>query len=170
MNAMTKLVSRRVANLVGFLACASAYAYALYAQFVLLLDPCPLCLFQRFAIIALGLIFLVAMLHNSQKTGARIYSVLLGIAALIGVVIAGRHIWIQSLPPGSVPSCGAGLSYLFDIMPVFDVIKKVFSGSGECQHVDTLFGISWPWWTAMLMTALGVWGVSMNWSKKSASS
>jgi len=62
-----------------------------------------------------------------------------------------------------VEACGPSLSYLFDIMSVFDVIKKVFSGSGECQHVDELLGISWPWWTAAAFVILGAWGVGMNW-------
>lgn len=160
---MPKFLTRRFANLIGFLVCCALIAYALYAQYVLFLDPCPLCIFQRFAIVGLGLVFLLAALHNPQTRGAKIYAVLLGLVALIGILVAARHIWIQSLPPGAVPSCGAGLSYMFDIMPVFDVIKKVFLGSGECQHIDTLLGISWPWWTAMAMTGLGAWGTVTNW-------
>src|SRR5712671_5841646 len=160
---MISLLTRRSANTLGFLACCGLMAYALYAQYVLLLDPCPLCLFQRFAVIGLGLVFLAAALHNPNRTGARIYAALLLLVAICGVATAARHIWIQSLPPGAVPACGAGLSYLFDIMPVFDVIKKVFSGSGECQHVDALLRVSWPWWTATSMTVLGAWGVATNW-------
>ncbi len=160
---MRNFVTRRVSNAVGFLVCCVLMAFALYAQYVLLLDPCNMCSFQRFAFVALGIVFLAATFHNPNQIGARVYAVLLGVVALIGIGIASRHIWIQAQPPGSVPSCGAGLSYMFEIMPVFDVIKKVFLGSGECQHIDTLFGISWPWWTATAMTGLGAWGVVTNW-------
>jgi protein dithiol:quinone oxidoreductase len=155
--------TRRLANLLGFLACSGLIGYAFFAQYVQLLEPCPLCWFQRIAFFALGIVFLLAALHNPKQRGARVYAVLLAIAALIGLAIAARHIWIQSLPPGSVPSCGASVGYLFEIMPAFDVIKKVFSGSGECQHIDSLFGVAWPWWTAIMMTALGGWGVVTNW-------
>ena len=137
-------------------------AYALYAQYVLLLEPCPLCLFQRFAVIGLGVVFLFAALHNPDRTGARAYGALLAIVALAGIAVAARHIWVQAQPPGSIASCGPSLSYLFDIMSVFEVVKKVFTGSGECQHIDAIFGISWPWWTGGAMAGLGIFGVLAN--------
>jgi protein dithiol:quinone oxidoreductase len=160
---MPTYLTRRIANFAGFLSCAALIGYALYAQYVLLLEPCSLCLFQRFAVLGLGVVFLLAALHNPKQFGAHVYASLLVLVALCGVFIAGWHIWIQAQPPGSVPSCGASLGYLFEIMSVVDVIKKVFSGSGECQHVDTLLGISWPWWTAVAMTGLGAWGALTNW-------
>ena len=160
---MANFLTRRVANGIGFLVCCSLMAYALYAQYVQLLDPCPLCTFQRFAVIAMGVVFLLATLHNPKQIGARVYAVLVVVVALIGIGISAKHIWIQAQPPGSIPSCGAGLSYLFDIMPVFGVIKKVLSGSGECQHADKILGISWPWWTAAAMAGLGTWGAVTNW-------
>ena len=160
---MALLTSRRAQNAAGFLACAAMIGYALYAQYVEGLNPCPLCWFQRVEIFALGVVFLLAAVHNPRKVGSRIYAMLLAVAALTAVSTAARHLWIQSLPPGSVPSCGASVDYLFEIMPVFDVIKKVLSGSGECQHVDTLLGLSWPWWTLISTTVLGIWGVAINW-------
>jgi disulfide bond formation protein DsbB len=163
---MFKLPSGRIANLIGFVCCAGMIAYALFAQYVLLLDPCPLCLFQRFAVIGLGLVFLVATIHDPKSGGQRVYAVLLSIAALIGIGIAVQHLWIQAQPPGSVPSCGASLGYLFEIMSVVDVIKKVFSGSGECAKVDVMLGLSWPWWTIIAMTVLGTWGVVTNWLRR----
>jgi disulfide bond formation protein DsbB len=153
-----------MANTIGFLTCAGLIAYALYAQYVLLLDPCPLCLFQRFAVIGLGIAFLLATLHNPKQSGARFYAVLIVLVAIGGIAISARHIWIQSQPPGSVAACGASLDYLFDIMSFTDVIKKVFSGSGECAKIDwTLLGLSMPWWTAFAMTGLGAWGALTNW-------
>jgi len=164
---MPKFLTRRLANLFGFLACSVLIGYAFFAQYVQLLEPCPLCWFQRIAFFVLGVVFLLAAIHDPKQWGSRVYSVLIVIASLVGIAIAARHIWIQSLPPGSVPSCGASVGYLFEIMPALDVIKKVFSGSGECQHIDALFGLSWPWWTVITMTLLGVWGAITNWKFKS---
>jgi disulfide bond formation protein DsbB len=164
---MRNFLTRRLANLTGFLACCALIAYALYLQYWQLLDPCPLCLFQRFAVIGMGLAFLLALLHNPKAAGARFYAGLIAVVAIGGIAIASRHIWIQMQPAGSVPSCGASLDYLFEIMSFFDVVKKVFSGSGECAKIDwQLLGLSMPWWTAFAMAALGAWGAITNWKLK----
>jgi disulfide bond formation protein DsbB len=155
---------RRLGNTLGALACAALMAYALYAQHVLALEPCPLCIFQRVAVIALGVIFLIAAVHNPASRGARVYAVLLLIVALGGALIASRHIWIQAQPPGTVAACGAGLDYMLEIMPLSAVIAKVLTGSGECGHVDwTLRGLSMPWWVLFSIIALAVWAVIVNW-------
>lgn len=156
-------VGRRLGNGLGFLACAALIAYALYAEHVLELAPCPLCIFQRVAVIVIGLLFLIAALHNPARAGARVYGVLIAIAAVGGVAVAARHIWIQAQPPGSVAACGADLNYLMDIMPLTEVISKVLTGSGECGKIDwTLLGLSMPWWVAIALAGLMVWGVLLN--------
>ena len=60
-------------------------AYALYAQHVLGLAPCPLCIFQRVAVIVVGVLFLIAALHNPRGAGARVYGALIALAALGGI-------------------------------------------------------------------------------------
>ena len=153
-------ISRRAANALGFLACVLLMAYALYAQHVLGLEPCPLCIFQRVAVISVGVLFLIAALHDR---GARIYGVLLIVAILAGIAVSARHIWIQAQPPGTVAACGADLNYLLEIMPVTEVVTKVLTGSGECGKVDWRFlGLSMPWWVAFSLGALGVWAVVTN--------
>ena len=73
--------------------------------------------------------------------------------------IAGRHIWIQAQPPGTVAACGADLDYLLEIMPVTEVVNKVLFGSGECGKVDwSLLGLSMPWWVLISLAVLSVWG------------
>ncbi len=134
--------------------------YALYAQYGLDLAPCPLCIFQRIAVIATGAFFLLAALHNPGKVGARVYGALTVIAALLGIAISARHIWIQAQPPGTVASCGADLNYLLDIMPVTEVLTKALTGSGECGKVDwQLLGLSMPWWVAISLGVLALWAV-----------
>jgi disulfide bond formation protein DsbB len=157
------LASRRAGNFLGFLACVALMAYALYAQYVLNLFPCPLCIFQRIAVISLGVIFLIAAIHNPGTLGARIYGVLLFLAAAAGIGVSARHVWIQAQPAGSVPSCGAGLDYMLDIMPLSRVISKVLSGSGECAEINWRFlGLSMPWWVLFSLIALGAWAVWNN--------
>ena len=154
---------RRLGNGLGFLACVALIAYALYAEHVLGLAPCPLCIFQRVAVIAIGVLFLLAALHNPRSTGARVYGSLIAVAALLGLAITARHIWIQAQPPGSVAACGADLGYLMDIMPLTDVVSKVLTGSGECGTIDwTLLGLSMPWWVAIALVALGGWAGLVN--------
>jgi protein dithiol:quinone oxidoreductase len=160
---MTLPITRRTGNALGFLTCAGLMAYALYAQHVLGLAPCPLCIFQRVAVIALGAIFLAAALHNPAARGARVYAGLQLLAVTFGVLVSSRHIWIQMQPKGAVPDCGADLDYLLDILPLFDVVKKVLFGSGECQAIDWSFlGLSMPWWVAISQVALGAWALLVN--------
>jgi disulfide bond formation protein DsbB len=152
--------SRRVLFLLGFLACAGMMGFALYAQYVLLLDPCPLCIMQRVAVISLGIVFLVAALQNPAGWGRRVYAVLVLLAAGSGAAVATRHVWLQNLPPDEVPSCGPGLGYMLDNFPLGDALRMVFTGSGECAEIAwRLLGLSMPSWVLIGMTGLGACGI-----------
>lgn len=143
--------------------CAGLLGYAYYAQHVQGYEPCPLCIFQRVAVFALGIVFLGAALHNPRAVGARVYAVLIGLVALVGAGVAGRHVYIQSLPPGQVPECGATLEFMLEIFPVWDVITRVLTASGECGTIDWRFlGLSMPWWVLICVVLLGTVGVVAN--------
>jgi disulfide bond formation protein DsbB len=155
--------SRRSINFVGFLICAGLIAYALYAQFELGLDPCPLCIFQRVGIVALGVVFLIASLHNPRGWGRRAYATLIAIAAVATVAVAARQLYIQHLPPGAIPSCGAPLSMMLKFMPLTAVIRKVLTGSGECSVINWRFlGLAMPAWVLIWAAFLGATGVIAN--------
>lgn len=141
----------------GVAVCAGLVGFALYSQSNLLLDPCPLCIVQRVAFMALGLVFLLGALHGpSTLAGRRTYAVLAALVAVMGAVVAGRHLWLQSLPPDQVPACGPGLSYLLEAFPLSDVVRQVFTGSGECAKVDwTFLGLAMPGWTFIWYVLLG---------------
>ena len=149
------LPSRRAAYFLGFLVCAALMAFALYLQYAMDLEPCPLCVFQRVARIATGVVFLVAALHNPGRSGAAFYAVLTLIAAGIGAGLAAWQVWIQGQPKGSVPSCGMGLDYMLDTLPLFDVITRVLKGSGECAEQGwVLLGLAIPSWTFVFFVAM----------------
>jgi disulfide bond formation protein DsbB len=154
-------LSTRQLNLIGFAACAALMAYALFAQYVLDLEPCPLCIFQRVAVIALGAVFLVATLYNPGRISRIIYTLLLLLAGGAGIGVAARHVWLQNLPPDKVPSCGPGLDFMLNTFPLLEVLSTVLSGSGECAEIDWSFlGLSMPAWVLIavsVLTAFGIW-------------
>ena len=149
------LPGRRAGYFLGFLVCAALMGFALYLQYVMQLEPCPLCVFQRIAMIATGVVFLVAALHNPGRGGAALYAVLTLIAAGIGAGLAAWQVWIQGQPKGSVPACGMGLDYMLDTMPLTDVIARVLKGSGECAEQGWVFlGLAIPSWTFVFFIAI----------------
>jgi disulfide bond formation protein DsbB len=160
------LSNPRTVNAIGFLACTALMAYALYAQHVLGLEPCPLCIFQRVAVIALGIVFGIAALHGPRRSGRRAYGVLIVLAAAAGAGVSGRHLWLQSLPPERVPSCGPGLDYMLDTFPFAEMLRTVLSGSGECAQVDWRFlGLAMPAWVLMAVVLLAILGAWNNWRR-----
>lgn len=152
---MTSLPNARISNALLALLALVAMLVALYLQHYQGLEPCPLCVFQRVAVISFGLVALLAALHGPRAWGQRVYAGLMALSALGGVIVAGRHVWLQHLPPDQVPSCGPGLDFWIDALPWQQVIQQVFQGSGECAKVDwTLLGLSLPTWTLLLFVGL----------------
>ena len=159
MNANPFAWSFRVQMLFGFAVCAALLLYAIFAEYGQLYEPCPLCIFQRMAMAAVGVVGLLAALHGPKgATGRRVWGTLAFLAAAVGAGIAGRHVWLQHLPPEKVPACGPSLDYMLDSMPSWmDVVKKVLTGSGECAEVNWAFlGFSMPEWTLLCFVLLGV--------------
>ena len=151
---------KRILNFAGFLMCVGLMGYALYAQYYLILEPCPLCILQRIAVVGMGLVFLLAALHNPSGAGRVAYAVILVVPVSLGAIVAGRHAWLQMLPEDQVPVCGPGLDYMWENFPLADVINMVFRGSGECADVDwQLLGLSMPAWVLIAVIALGSIGM-----------
>jgi disulfide bond formation protein DsbB len=154
---------RRVVNFGGAVACFAMLAYALYAQYHLGLEPCPLCIFQRVTILVLGVIFLAAALQHPRGGGRYVYEVLTGVAALATIGLATRHLYIQSQPPGSMASCGAPLDVMLKYSPLTEVVRKVLTGGGECSQVNWTFaGLAMPAWVLIAAFVLGLAGVLAN--------
>lgn len=137
--------------------CASLLGFAFYNQYVDYLDPCPLCIFQRVIFFDMGVIALLAAIHNPGRLGQQIYAWLLVASATVGAFIAGRHIWLQSLPADEVPECGPGLNYMLENFPLTEVLSTVLRGSGSCAEVIWSFmGMSMPQWTLIWYVGLGL--------------
>jgi disulfide bond formation protein DsbB len=131
--------SNRLFYLVVFLISASLLGYGYYLQFVEGLEPCPLCIFQRVAFIAVIITAFIGTLHGPKQVGKYVYSGIILISALTGATIAGRQVWLQHLPADLVPECGPGLDFMMEVFPLGETLKMVFTGSGECAKVDWTF-------------------------------
>ena len=137
----------------------------LFLQRHLGLSPCPLCIFQRVGLMIMGGFALIAALFNPKSKAIRL---VLWLGSLAGIgwatVVAARHVWIQHLPADQVPSCGPGLDYWLDTLPILQVFKEVFTGSGECAVIDwTFMGMSIPEQSLILFSILLIVHVLILW-------
>lgn len=120
--------------------------FGLYLQQWEHLEPCPLCIFQRYAFVVTGLIALIAAIQGPRKIGAWIYGALVAVSAGTGAIIAARQTWLQHNPPNAL-DCGPDLAYMLDSLPLAQVLPKVFKGEGDCAKVVWKFlGLSIPEW------------------------
>jgi disulfide bond formation protein DsbB len=129
----------RLLFLAIFLACAALIGTAVYMQEQMGLEPCPMCILQRYAFVAIGLVALVAVLHGPRAGVAlKIYASAVVLFALVGGGTAIRQSWLQHNPPKS-QSCGAELEFLLDNFPLAQALPKIFAGSGDCAAVKWRF-------------------------------
>ena len=147
----------RIFYLLILLSSGSLLGFGYFLQFYRGIEPCPLCIFQRVAYMAVMLFSLTGLLHGPQAFGLRIYSGLITIAALIGGGIAAWQVRMIYLPPDKLPECGPGLDYMLEVFPLTETIKKAFTGSGECAEVTwTFLSLSIPEWSLICFTSIAV--------------
>lgn len=158
----TSLPSLRPAFLIGFLITACLMAVALFMQYQLEMEPCPLCILQRICVIGLGVIFLVGLLHNPQNWARRFYAGLLTLVSATGIGLALRHIWLQYLPKDKVPECGAGLDFWLETLPADQVLLKMLQGTGDCAKVSFEFlSLSIPEWMLIIFVLFFIYSLKV---------
>lgn len=149
MPAFFNSLTLRHGYLAGFISCAGLLAAAYYFEYVLFLDPCPLCMLQRLATLLTGLGFLAAFIAAPHPAKGWLYAALLFTlaATLFGLWSADHHVWIQSLPAEEVPACGPGFDYLMQTLPLSELLTIMLKGNGNCAEIDWMFlGLSMPEW------------------------
>jgi disulfide bond formation protein DsbB len=155
---MDMVLNGRAPYVLITLACAGLLGYAYYAEYVLGLEPCPLCMLQRLGFMIMGMTTLVAAIHGPKAWGRWLYLLPFLGGAGWGFATAGRHVWLQSLPADQVPDCGPGLYFMreFDF-PFIEIVREAFTGAGECAEVSWRFlGLSFPGWALVWYVALTV--------------
>ena len=147
-------LNSRLIYLAMFLACAGLIGFALYLQHALGLEPCPMCILQRYAFIVVGVIALAAAIHNPALPGRRIYGGLLVVMAATGGGIAIRHVYLEHYPP-KIFDCGADVGFMLESFPLTQALPMIFRGTGDCTKVVWRFlGLSIAEWSLICFAAL----------------
>ena len=129
---------------------------AFYMEYVLYLEPCPLCMLQRIVFFCIGLVSLTSALHRSQLfTKTYIHTIIA--LSIIGAALSIRHLYLQSLPTEELPACLPGLSYMLQTFPLADILSAMIMGTGECGDVLwTFLGLSIPGWTLIAFISIAM--------------
>ncbi len=121
------------------------------SQYVLGLNPCVLCILQRLSVLAVGLMALLVLFWNKQATvvSRAVGALLVSVPAVYGLGVAVYQMWLQSLPAGEAPSCGAPWTFRLRDWPLFEYWEFVVRGFGNCAVPDYFLGVALPVWSAL---------------------
>ncbi len=146
----------------GAAVCVALMAAALYFQYVMHLEPCPLCIIQRWFVMGVGAVLLVAALHNPRAWGWKIYGALTVLLAGGGAAVAGRHVQIQHIPPDQLPGCGADFDTMLEMFPLAKTLALAWAGTSDCAAVTWRFlGFGMPAWVLAFFVVFAVLGLHL---------
>ncbi|WP_171016050.1 disulfide bond formation protein B [Ramlibacter sp. 2FC] len=142
------------------LACVAMLAFGLYLQHVVGLEPCPMCIVQRYALIAVALI--AGLSASSGKRGVHLAGAALMLAAAgFGAFVAARQSWLQWYPP-EIVTCGRDFYGMIETFPLKRAIPMIFKGSGDCTKIDwTFLGGSIANWSFVGFVGFGLAGLGL---------
>lgn len=150
---------RRVLTMVAA-ACVGLLAFGMYLQHVVGLEPCPMCIVQRYALILVAIVAGVAAALSGVK-GRRAGIVLMGLLALGGAFVAARQSFLQWYPP-EVLSCGRDFYGMIESFPLKRAIPMIFKGSGDCSAIDwTFLGLSIANWSFLCFAGIAALAVAL---------
>lgn len=134
-----RLSFRQVMLLIAF-ACAAMLAFGYYLQHIVGLEPCPMCVVQRYAIFLIAIESIITPSRSLNRSNFMHISgsVLLIITALAGAFVAARQSWLQWYPP-EIASCGRDIYGMIETFPLQKVLPMIFKGSGDCTKIDWTF-------------------------------
>jgi len=136
------------------IACAALVGFGIFLQEFDHLEPCPLCILQRYAFVVVGAAALLAAVLPPVL--GRIVAALGIVIAVCGAGVGAWHVWLQLHPP-AVSSCGPSLEYLVSNLPLGRALPRIFQGYGDCTAIDWSFlGITIPGWSLIWLLTLAL--------------
>jgi disulfide bond formation protein DsbB len=136
------------------LVCLGLLSFGMYLQHVVGLEPCPMCIVQRYAMVLMALVALIGA-FVSARVGTLMVGGSLVLLAEGGAYVAARQSWLQWNPPEAV-SCGRDFYGMIETFPLKQAIPMIFKGSGDCSKVDwTFLGGSIANWSFVVFLVMG---------------
>jgi disulfide bond formation protein DsbB len=161
-----RLIFRTLA-LAGFVTCVALMTAALYFQYVSYLEPCPLCIIQRWFVMAVGAVLLAVALHNPGGWGWKVYGGLTVLLAAGGAAVAARHVQIQHTPPDQLPGCGADFDTMLEMFPLLKTFALAWAGTSDCATVTWRFlGLGMPAWVLIFFAGFAALGLYFVFAKR----
>ena len=141
-------------------ACIAMLGFGLYLQHVVGLEPCPMCIVQRYALVLIALCAGLAGTSGRKGFQTAGFS-LVTLFAVCGAYVAARQSWLQWYPPETV-SCGRDFYGMIETFPLKRAIPMIFKGGGDCSKVDwTLFGGSIANWSFVAFCGFALLAIAM---------
>ncbi len=137
------------------LACLLMLAFGMYLQHVVGLEPCPMCIVQRYALVLVAIF--TAIGSATARRGLQIAGTLLALVAAVGgAYTAAQQSWLQWYPP-EVVSCGRDLYGMIETFPLKRALPMIFRGGGDCSQIDwTFLGLSIANWSFICFTGFAL--------------
>ena len=136
-------------------ACFGLLVFGLYLQHAVGLEPCPMCIVQRYLLVLMGIFCILSGVLRGRYTQLT-FVALASVAGMLGAFVAARQSWLQWYPP-EVVTCGRDLYGMIETFPLQRVLPMVFKGSGDCSKVDWVFlGGTIANWSFLWFAGVGV--------------
>ena len=146
-------MTQRFAYFIGLAMVAGILGTGYYLEHYLGIMPCPLCTLQRICFGVSGVFFLIGLMVYRNRIATTIINFLTLLFSATGIFLAARQIWIQFHPAAAGNDCGVTLNYMLSVLPLSDVVQKVFSGSAECtQRGWEFLNLNIPEWSLIFFT------------------
>lgn len=151
---------RRLLALVS-VTCIALLAFGLYLQHAVGLEPCPMCIVQRYALLLVALVAGLTAAITAKKVGLMAGAGILVLLCGFGAFVAARQSFLQWYPP-EVASCGRDLYGMIETFPLKRAIPMIFKGSGDCSAVDwTFLGGSIANWSFVCFVGIGLLSLAL---------
>ncbi len=151
--------------------CAGLLGFGFWLEYALGLEPCPLCISQRFFFFLAGVLALAAALLRPAGMSRLASGGLIGLSGAAGGALALRQLWLQNLPPEARPEiCGPNFSQMLELFPVSEILAAMLRGDGQCAEVSWVFlGLSIPAWALLgflCIAGFGLWEIRGGWAAR----
>jgi disulfide bond formation protein DsbB len=143
--------------------CLGLLAFGMVLQHVVGLEPCPMCIVQRYVLVLVGMVSAVGTAWPGVG-GRRVVGLLTLLLSGFGAFVAARQSWLQWYPP-EVATCGRDFYGMIESFPLQRAIPMIFKGSGDCSAVDwTFLTLSIANWSFLNFCFIGALTLALLWA------